>query len=108
MRSMAEKRNHAAATIAAANHPSRYYGTHPHCRTPRLALGDPPFVLMNAIARFCHASPDALIGLVSVTHGREKITREKRCAAITFPAFRIVYSTEMERHLVIVATQESM
>ncbi|KYN01638.1 hypothetical protein ALC62_07610 [Cyphomyrmex costatus] len=60
----------------------RHLAAVPIVARPRLALGDPPFVLMNAIARFCHASPDALIGLVSVTHGREKITREKRCAQL--------------------------
>jgi len=107
VRSMAEKRNHAAATIAAANHPS-HCSTHPHCRTPCLALGDPPFVLMNAISRCCHASPDALIGLVSVTHGREKITRGKRCAQPTILGISIVYPAEMERRLVIVTARESV
>jgi len=45
---------------------------------------------------------------IGYPRARKNNEREVMRAAITFPAFRIVYSTEMERHLVIVATQESM
>lgn len=80
---MAEKRNHTAASAtaasaatAAANRPSRVqHASSSLQNVPSRSHSDPPFVLMNEIARRCHASADALIGLVSVTHGREKITR---------------------------------
>jgi len=53
--------------------------------TPRLALGDPPFVLMNEIARFCHASPDALMGLgIGCPSGGKKITKGERDANVLF------------------------